>query len=51
MENKKIPSKNKLISIQEEKLQREVNYDTFAETPSRPPKKLLLGNLTINQGR
>lgn len=44
MENKKVPYKNNLISIQEEKLQREVNYDSIAETPSRPPKKLLLGN-------
>ncbi|CAH2234510.1 jg1651 [Pararge aegeria aegeria] len=42
MENKQTPSKRKLISIQEEKLIREVNYDALAETPCHPPKKLLL---------
>lgn len=44
MENKKIPSSKKLISIQEEKLIRQVDYDSIAESSNRSPKKLLLGN-------
>lgn len=44
MENKQSLSKKKLISIQEEKLIREVNYDYLAAGPTRPPKiPLLLG--------
>lgn len=43
MENKQSPSKKKLKSIQEEKFIREVDYDSFAEGSSHPPKKLLLG--------
>ncbi|OWR41102.1 uncharacterized protein LOC116770475 [Danaus plexippus] len=42
MENKQSPSKKKLKSIQEEKFIREVDYDSFAEGSSHPPKKLLL---------
>ncbi|CAH2096369.1 unnamed protein product [Euphydryas editha] len=42
MENKKFPSNNKLISIQEEKLIRQVDYDSIAECSNRSPKKLLL---------
>ncbi|XP_045772510.1 uncharacterized protein LOC123872337 [Maniola jurtina] len=41
MENIQSPYKDKVISIQEEKLIREVNYDSLAEKSSRP-KKLFL---------
>lgn len=45
MENKQSPSKKKLLSIQEEKLIREVDYNCFAGGSVRLPKKpLLLGN-------
>lgn len=47
MEHKQIPSNKKLISIQEEKLIREVNYDTVAENSTHQPKKLLLGTFEI----
>lgn len=43
MEHKQIPSNKKLISIREEKLIREVNYDTLAENSTNQPQKLLLG--------
>ncbi|KOB76144.1 Uncharacterized protein OBRU01_01554 [Operophtera brumata] len=49
MENKQSPSKKKLISIQEEKLIREINYDYLAAGPTRPPKKSLLLDLEIFQ--
>ncbi|XP_047533271.1 uncharacterized protein LOC125068238 [Vanessa atalanta] len=42
MENKKSPSNKKLISIQEEKLIRQVDYDSIAESSTRLPKKLFL---------
>nr|XP_034832457.1 uncharacterized protein LOC117989229 [Maniola hyperantus] len=41
MENKQSSSKTKIISIQEEKLIREVNYDSLVEKSNRP-KKLFL---------
>lgn len=45
MENKQSPSKKKLLSIREEKLIREVDYDSLAGGSARLPKKqLLLGN-------
>ena len=44
MENKQSPSKKKLLSIQEEKLIREVDYDYLAGGSGRlPQKQLLLG--------
>ncbi|XP_052741506.1 uncharacterized protein LOC112043511 [Bicyclus anynana] len=42
MERKQSPSKKQLIAIQEEKLIREINYDSLAETSGNPPKKLFL---------
>ncbi|KAF9409604.1 hypothetical protein HW555_011077 [Spodoptera exigua] len=42
MENKQSPSKKKLLSIQEEKLIREVDYNSLAGGSVRPPKKQLL---------
>ncbi|XP_075978088.1 uncharacterized protein LOC142977859 isoform X2 [Anticarsia gemmatalis] len=50
MENKQSPSKKKLLSIQEEKLIREVDYDSLAGS-ARMPKKQLLLDLEILQRR
>ncbi|XP_035440425.1 uncharacterized protein LOC118269426 [Spodoptera frugiperda] len=49
MENKQSPSKKKLLSIQEEKLIREVDYNCFAGGSVRLPKKPLLLDLEILQ--
>ncbi|XP_028173499.1 uncharacterized protein LOC114362342 isoform X1 [Ostrinia furnacalis] len=42
MENNQSPSKKKLISIKEEKLLREVDYDSFIKSSHSPKKPLLL---------
>ncbi|KAJ8731502.1 hypothetical protein PYW07_004666 [Mythimna separata] len=49
MENKQSPSKKKLLSIQEEKLIREVDYDYLAGGSGRLPQKQLLLDLEILQ--
>ncbi|PZC79563.1 hypothetical protein B5X24_HaOG216228 [Helicoverpa armigera] len=51
MENKQSPSKKKLLSIQEEKLIREVDYDSLAGGSARLHKKQLLLDLEILQKR